>query len=421
MIVLYKQNNSSNMPSDKFNMKKLRRQGKQRNQNRMRAQLMRNKLQAAQSDSEEEVQIVQTKETDMTLVHGLEKNTYSRADNIIASAISSSSFVDVELKTNLLGQLLGQTLKLVVQNNNADPITPPDLIQETLAFIWIRLSNANLALMRLDKEALMYPMRFLDQETLTRYKRGYEGGDPIPAGGQRTYYVPILADPFVLNTVFMQAVKGGIQYNINFDRNAWVDGFPDLVELSMISRHIYHSEPTMKMLRDDFRQEHNVFNYRSFKLQQPTESITAGQTVEIKLDGFKNKASDVFIQIFSNGQTLTELGDWIDRYDITDANNVSLISSGPIDKEYDDVILGGVHDHLPVIGQLSDSWTVISFSPEMGEDFLTGSVSGHRQFTGDELLKLTISPDLPAGTFKCKIYFGKLDRMESNGGVFRAL
>ena len=57
----------------------------------------------------------------------------------------------------------------------------------------------------------------------------------------------------------------------------------------------------------------------------------------------------------------------------------------------------------------------------MAEDFLTGSVSGHRQFTGDELLKLTISPDLPDNTYKCKIYFGKLDRFESNGGVFHAL
>jgi hypothetical protein len=264
-------------------------------------------------------------------------------------------------------------------------------------------------------------MRFLDQETLTRFKRGYEGGDPIPAGAQRTYYVPFIGDPFVLNSVFMQAIKGGLQYNVHFDKTAWADGYPDVVELSMISRHVYHSEPTMKMLRDDFRSESNLYNYRSFTLQKPTESITPGQVVEIKMSGFKYKASDVIIQIYQPGQKLTELGDWIDRFDITDSNNVSLISSGPIDKDYDDVILGAHHDYLPVIGQLSDSWTIISFSPEMAEDFLTGSVSGHRQFTGNEILKLTISPDLPDNSYKCKIYFGKLDRFESVGGVFRGM
>jgi bifunctional DNA-binding transcriptional regulator/antitoxin component of YhaV-PrlF toxin-antitoxin module len=406
------------MPSDKFNLKKLRKDLKKRGKK------IKNKLKAAESDSDEEneeIAVVQQKETNMSLVHGVEKNTYSRADNIVASAISSSSFIDIDLKTNLLGQLLGQTMKLVVQNNNADPITPPDLIQETLDFIWLKLNGANLSLMRMDKETLMYPLRFLDEETLTRLKRGYEGGDPIPAGGQRTYYVPLLGDPFVLNNIFMQAIKGGLQYNVHFDKNAWINGYPDVVELSMISRHTYHSEPTMKMLRDDFRTESNLYNFRSFTVQKPTESITPGQVVEIKLDGFKHKASDVIIQIYQAGQKLTELADWIDRYDITDANNVSLISSGPIDKQYDDVILGGAHDHLPVIGALNDSWTVISFSPEMAEDFLTGSVNGHRQFTGDEVLKLTISPDLPDNSYKCKIYFGKLDRMESNGGVFRHL
>lgn len=404
------------MPSDKFNMKKMRKDFKKRSRK------IKNKMKAAESDSEdEEIAVVQQKQTNMSLVHGVEKNTYSRADNIVPSAISSSSFIDVELKTNLLGQLLGQTLKLVVQNNNADPITPPDIIQETLDFIWLKLNGANLSLMRMDKETLMYPLRFLDQETLTRFKRGYEGGDPIPAGEQRTYYVPLLGDPFVLNSIFMQAIKGGLQYNVHFDKTAWVDGYPDVVELSMISRHVYHAEPTMKMLRDDFRNESNLFNYRSFTVQKPTESIAPGQTVEIKLDGFKNKASDVIIQIYQPGQKLTELDNWIDRYDITDANNSSLISSGPVDKAYSDIILDGAHDHLPVIGALNDSWTVISFSPEMAEDFLTGSVSGHRQFTGDEILKLTISPDLPDNSYKCKIYFGKLDRFESNGAVFRAL
>ena len=256
------------MPSDKFNMKKMRKDLKKRSRK------IKNKMKASESDSEDEqVAVVQQKQTNMSLVHGVEKNTYSRADNIVSSAISSSSFIDIDLKTNLLGQLLGQTMKLTVQNNNADSITPPDLIQETIDFIWLKLNGANFSLMRMEKETLIYPLRFLDQETLTRFKRGYEGGEPIPAGGQRTYYIPLLGDPFVLNSVFMQAIKGGLQYNVNFDKNAWVDGYPDVVELSMISRHVYHSEPTMKMLRDDFRTESNLYNFRSFTLQKPTESI----------------------------------------------------------------------------------------------------------------------------------------------------
>jgi hypothetical protein len=404
------------MPADKFKMKKERRNNKKRAQRRDRI-----RQKAADSESDDEVQVVQQKQTSISVVHGLEKNTYSRANNVVASAISSSTFIDVDLETKLLGQLMGQTLKLVLKNNNADPITPPDLIQETIAFIWLKLNGANLNLMRFDRETLIYPLRFLDSETLTRFKRGYEGGDPIAAGEQRTYFIPLLGDPFALNNIFMQSIKGGIKYNVNFDRNAWVDGHPSVEEVSLISRHVYHSEPTMMMLRDDFRSETNIYNFRSFHLQEPTETVTPGSKFTTKLDGFTDKCSDMFIQIYKDGETLTELGNYIDTYDITDANNASLISSGPIDKKYDDVILSSAHDYLPVIGNLSDSWTVVSFSPEMAEDFLTGSVSGHRQFTGGEKLNLTISPDLPAGTYKCKIFFGKLDRMESNGGVFRHL
>ena len=376
---------------------------------------------AKPADSNDVRQIVVQKQTANGVVPGVVKNTVSVAKNIVAAAISSGMKIDIDLETQILGQLMDNTLKITVNNTTDADITCPKLSQEMITSIKILCNDGNTQICELTKETLMYPMRFLDQSTLARIKRGYESDEDevIASGASRTWYIPLIADPFAINEVFMQAVQGRLVYKVEFDKGAWVDGHPVLTELSMYSRHLYYDMAVMEARKNADMQMIRNYNFRSYVAKNPSKIITAGANLEVNLDGFANKrASELILQLWKNGQHLVDFGQYIDSYDITDAGNTSLIASGPIDSVYDDVVLSAVHDYEPVIGTTRDSWTVISFSPSMAADFNSGESHGQRLFTGKEILKLKISASLPDSSYQLRIYYGELNKMKSAGGVF---
>lgn len=399
------------MPSQTFLEKKAQKQAALRHQ----------KINAVKESLEPVVQeVVIQKTQSMGVVPGVEKNTVSVAKNIVGAAISSSMKIDVDLETQIIGQLMDNTLKITVNNTTLADITCPKLAQEQITSIRPLTNDGNTHICEMTKETLMYPLRFLDPSTLARYKRGYESDDleVIAPGGYRTWYIPLLADPFAINEVFMQAVQGRLVYKVEFDKTAWVDGYPTLTELSIISRHLYYDQNTMEKRKMADMNAIRDYNFRSFAVRNPSKIITAGGSLEVNLDGFTKKASEVYIQLWKNGETLVDFANYIDSYDITDAGNTSLIASGPIDSVYDDVILSAVHEYEPVIGATSDPWVVISFTPENANDFKSGEVHGHRHFTGKEILKLKISSSLPSADYQLRIYYGELNRMQSVGGIF---
>lgn len=399
------------MPSQSFLEKKAEKAARERKRRI-------NNVKEALEPQEQEVVI--QKPQAQGVVPGVEKNSVSVAKNIVAAAISSAMKIDVDLETQILGQLMDNTLKITVNNTTLADITPPKLAQEMITSIKILTNDGNTQICELTKETLMYPLRYLTPSTLARYKRGYESDDAevIASGDSRSWYIPLLADPFAINEVFMQAVQGRLVYKIEFDKTAWVDGYPVLTELSLISRHLYYDQDLMEGRKNADMQSIRDYNFRSFVVKNPSKIITAGGNLEVNLDGFTKKASELYLQLWKNGEAMVDFGNYIDSYDITDAGNTSLIASGPIDSVYDDVILGAVHANEPVIGATSDPWVVISFTPENAEDFGTGEVHGHRHFTGKEILKLKISSLLPSADYQLRIYYGELNRMQSVGGVF---
>jgi hypothetical protein len=403
------------MPAKSHMQKKFEREQRQ-------AQKKLDDLEAA-TRATEKAEVVPLKPTADTVVNAVEKQTYSKGKNLNDSIVSSSSEADINLETQIIGSLLGQTLKLKFKNNNAEAITPPKYITETLKTIDVLIQEQNEKVQMHTKDSLLYPLRLLDSETLTRYKRGYESadGETIAAGASRTYYFPLLSDCFALNEVFIMAVKGGIQYKLTFDSTAWVDGYPTLIECDMISRHLYYSQSWMDRLKREYALGTKTFNFRSYTVKKYPAIMLAGDNMEQSLETYGGDAIEIFMQLYANGEKIEDLGQYIDSYDITDAQNQSYISSGPVDSTYDDLILNAVHDYTPVIGVDRDPWTVLSFSPDMVEDFQSGEVHGHRQFDKSEILKLKVSADLPDGSYKLRLTFGELSQFEMAGGRLRLL
>jgi hypothetical protein len=281
-------------------------------------------------------------------------------------------------------------------------------------------NNGNTQLCEYTKETLLYPLRFLRPSQLARYKRGYQSDvdETLAAGLSRTWYIPLLGDLFAINEVFMQAFQGRLIYKVEFDRAAWVDGFPQLEELSIVSRHIYYNSAVMQSRLEAERNTIRQYNFRSFTVKNSDKLITAGANVEVLLDGFTKRASEMYLQLWKNGESLADIGQYIDSYDITDAGNKSYIGGTAIDATYNDVILSAAHDYEPVCDATTDPWTVISFTPENMNDYATGESHGSHLFTGKEILKIKISADLPSAGYQLRIYFGEHNRMESVGGKF---
>jgi hypothetical protein len=387
-------------------------------------QATREKLDAAAASSTvKKKEVVKLKPTANQVVNAVEKNTVSKGKNLNDSIVASSSEADINLETQIIGSLLGQTLRLKFKNNNADPITPPKYITETLKQVDALIQNQNAKVQMHTKDSLLFPFRLLDPETLARYKRGFvsEDGETIAAGASRTYYLPILADCFALNEFFMMSIKGGLQYKLTFDATAWVDGYPTLVGCDMISRHLYYSQDWMDALKREYALSSKTFNFRSYTVKKFTATLIGGDLAEQSLETYGGDAIEIFMQIYANGEKIEDLGNYIDSFDITDADNQSYISSGPIDSTYDDLILYGVHDYTPVVGTDRDPWTCLSFSNKMVNDFLTGQVHGHRQFDKSEILKINVSSDLPAGAYHLRLTFGELAQFRSEGGNLKVL
>jgi hypothetical protein len=399
------------MPAPGFLAKK---QGKAKAKARANVQASR-----AANEPEAPKEVMILKPQAAAIVPGVERNTTSVAKNIAAAAISSGMKVDIDLESQLIGQLLGTVLKISVNNTTANDITVPKYAQEMIHNLKILANGGNTQICEFSKESLMYPLRYLDTATMARYKRGYESEDAevVAAGESRTWYIPLLADPMALNRVFMQGVRDRFIYRVEFDKAAWTDGYPVLSDLSIISRHMFLSNSFMAGKRNADLQSVQDYNFRSFVAVNPNKIITAGATLEVRLDGFNRRASELYLQLWKNGQTLGQLAQYIDSFDLTDANNQSLIASGPIDSVYDDVILSAVHDFQPVIGSTRDSWTVLSFSPEPVSDFTSGESHGSRKFTGSELLKIKISASLPSADYQLRVYYGEEAKFRSAGGV----
>lgn len=279
----------------------------------------------------------------------------------------------------------------------------------------LKANDGQTPIMTMNKETWLYPMRFLDQDTLTLYRQGFmtSGSETLAVGVSRSFYIPLISDIFALNEIFLTGIKGEISYEFSFDSAVWgTGGIPDLTKFQLITRHQKFDNNGVKALTHRYNNLDQEFLYREMISMTFNRALSPSSDNHFILNQFNSRASEVYVQIFSAGQMISEYEQLIESYDLTDEDDNSIIGSKPVDVDYHKFILNAAHNVSSVLDpSVPDPWLVIPLSSNSASDYQDGAVNGFHKFSSKDQLKLTTSSALVDGVYKIRVYYAKLRRL----------
>jgi hypothetical protein len=271
-----------------------------------------------------------------------------------------------------------------------------------------------------NKETWLYPLRFLDESTLALYRQGFmtSGSETLAVNESRSFYIPLIGDIFCLNELILSSIKGEVSYEFSFDSSVWGDGgVPDLTKLSLITRHQAFDIDAVRLLKNRYNSSRQEFLYREMVEMNFKQTLSPSSEINLILNQFNSPASELYVQISSAGQMISEFEQHIDTYDVTDEDDNSIIGSKPVSVDYHKYVLNAAHDITSVLeSNVADPWLVIPFSSDSHSDYLEGSINGFHKFTSKDQLKLVTRSDLTAGSYNIRVYYAKIRRLIITGG-----
>jgi hypothetical protein len=371
---------------------------------------------------EKEKDRLNLKQTNETIVRAVEKNNVSPAVQVPLTALGDTAQVDVKMKKSVIHTLKGQTPIFELSNSYDTAIPLPKFGPvDFLKYIEITGNDGSDLITQITRENFLYAMRFLEQGDLDLYKSGFvcEDGEELAPNGKRTFYLPLIGDPLVLNEVFLAGIKGDITYSFYFDPAVWGNGnVPSLTKCNMISRHLRYDDDEFKAMKMRYARSNQAFRYRELVDQNWTRTLDPSTDYELLTTQFKNLGSEVFIQIYQAGDQVAELVQHVASYDIEDDDGQSILSSEPMEADYHKIILNAAHGVSNVVDSTaSDPWLVIPLSPDGMADVANGSISGMYDFNGGEKLLFKTKSTLVSGTYKIRVFYSKLKLIRVSGGV----
>ena len=256
-------------------------------------------------------------------------------------------------------------------------------------------------------------MRFLDEETLETYKRAFESadGETLAAGASKTYYLPLIGDPLVLNEVFLSGFAEEISYVVHFNQSAWTDGTPNLNALAMMVRHMEPSNDEMEVVKYKYNNFVQDFRYRELVEQNFSLALEPSSSYEVIMSGCGGPVSDLIAQIFQNGELIEDLTQHIESYNIQDSSGGNMLGSSSIDVDYHRSILNADHEVSDVITSGGDSWLAIPFSQDLKTDYSQGQVNGFIDFTKHEKFMFKTNSSLTAGDYTLRLTYGMIKNL----------
>jgi hypothetical protein len=378
---------------------------------------------AKQAEQDEEVKDrLNLKQTDEVVVRAVEKNNVSPAVQVPLTALGDTAQVDVEMKKSVIHTLKGQTPVFELSNPYDVAIPLPKFGPvDFLKYIEITANDGSDLVSQITRENMLYAMRYLEQGDLDLYKSGFvcDDDEELAPNAKRTFYLPLIGDPLVLNEVFLAGIKGAITYSFYFDPAVWgIGNVPTLTKCNMISRHLRYNDDEFKAMKMRYARSNQSFRYRELVDQNWTRTLDPSTDYDVLTTQFKNLGSEVFIQIYQAGNQVADLVQYVQSYDIEDDDGQSILSSEPMDAAYHKIILNAAHGVSNVVDSTaSDPWLIIPLSPNGMADVANGSISGMYDFNGGEKLLFKTKSTLVSGTYKIKVFYSKLKLIRVAGGV----
>jgi hypothetical protein len=283
----------------------------------------------------------------------------------------------------------------------------------------LKANDGQTTIAKYNKETWLYPMRFLDQDSLALYRQGFmtSGSEVLAVNEVRSFYFPLIGDIFALNEVVLSSVKGELSYEFAFDSSVWGNSVPDLIKFQLITRHQAFDIESVKILKHRYNNLRQEFVFREMVEMTFNRTLSPATDNDFLLTQFNSPASEVYVQIFQAGQMITDFEQLIDTYDITDEDDNSIIGSKPVSVDYHKFILNAAHDVSSVLDpSASDPWLVIPLSSDSASDYAEGAVNGYHSFSGKDQLKIKTLSTLVEGSYKIRVYYAKLRKLHIDGG-----
>ena len=353
-----------------------------------------------------------------TLITGIEQNTITDSVTTPIGALSSSSDVVVEPKRSIINKVLGQTVHFRLQNTSDADITLPINMLDIFSVMTLKANKGQTTLLKNNKETWLYPMRFLDQDTIALYRNGFmtSGSEVLAINESKSFYFPLIGDIFALNEIFLAGISDDISYEFSFKSSVWSGSVPDLVKFQLITRHQKFDPDGTVMMKHRYNNLNQQFRYREMVEMTFNRTLSPSSDNDFILNQFNSPASEVYVQVFSAGQMISDFEQHIDTYDITDEDDNSIIGSKPVSVDYHKFILNAAHDVSSVLSANPDPWLVIPLSSDSASDYAQGAVNGYHSFSGKDQLKIHTKSTLVEGNYKIRVYYAKLRMLHINQG-----
>jgi hypothetical protein len=344
------------------------------------------------------------------------ETTFHSADDF-PSAIVNERLVPIEIDRDRVGFVELNYVRIEVRNSNASggaSITPPKYAWDMFSDGAIRANGKKDVLFKISKQSLKYPFCFVNDEQMRRWRLAMESeaGEVIAPQASRVYWLPILADPFVQNKVYMAGLTSDIFYELKFDASVW-SAAPELVGLSIVSTSRRFGSVMHKAIIDSMAKGSSVHHFTSFENDEYPDTLTASATQDFKVSNISGIASAVFIQAAPQDTTSDDMVNCVDSYDVKNSKD-SLISNQRIDANMSGLILGASVQNI--LGEdTANTFTLVSFSDDLAADWGAKEDHGHHDFDRKDKFNLTWSSSLPSSS-KLTITYMKPDGLACDAG-----
>ena len=360
-------------------------------------------------------------------LHTIEKNTLIVPTSINPAALSSNIQNDIPVPANLIGNVLGMTIAFTCSNStNANIVFPSFGAVDMIASIDQLLDGTRTPFVKHIKETLLFCMRYLSPDEIATYKRGFmpPASRVLAPGASYTFYLPLLNDPLVINNVLMLGFRELITYRIYFQSNSWPGVIPTMSNFQLIARHSMPNAENLANMRRMYASNILSFPYHQYLEHNGASQVIApSATVTFNLTQFRGLSSDIMVYVRGVGSIkISDLSQVIDQYSLIDVHDNTIMGLQNCDVAYYNSILSASHKIRSVVdASLPDPWIGINLSSDVKNDYLTGSVSGYYNFTGNEKLVLKFKSSLVAGAYVISVVQGKRLEFNLRGGEVNLL
>jgi hypothetical protein len=338
------------------------------------------------------------------------------------------------------------TLEVTIRAGNTGVQIIPVPIAHILERVEFLAGAGNVLVSRHEASQLCWPFRHMNESQLQLHQKTFNfwcgpastehGPQPayptkfyqLAAGEERTYYIPLLENPFATCRVFGAAIAADC-----FVR-CWFKGPssffvadpagspPSLKSLNLIVSQDALSPSARNELAQRYASQSMDWRYFRPSYQSVRANLAPGQRYQWQMSAVLGVVSELIVSVLGDNTpagvrtNFMQVASW----ELLDAGGANIIGGSAIKEDYQVYIKQSRKAQsralfLMKLPPTNDNVLVLEFGDSRA-NFESGCLTGYYVFTGSEQLALTMPADLPAGSYEVRIEYLAACRMNISKG-----